>query len=570
LVLGHPTRLGSGSSRPGGRSRFLRAKFNTTDRRAAARGAGPIAAVSTVPDTVTYEGAPAYSHDEKSELFLLAVSNMVGENAFYETAGRRDARYEQLVRVVAIADPDWTARFIAWLRSGANMRSASLVAAAEAAHARLAAKGWAVPPNPVRTAKPGDPAPEQTPAPATVRAIIASALQRADEPGEFLAYWAGKYGRALPMPVKRGVADAARRLYTPYNLLKYDTAAHGFRFADVLDLCHPSPRDGEQSRLFRYALDRRHGRGGEETGISMVDLQMLLRSQVLGGDTRRLFDDVALNHAGMTWEDALSLAGEARDVDKAALWTALWPSMGYMALLRNLRNMDEAGVSNTTVARIAGRLADPDQVARSRQFPYRFLAAYENAPSVRWSMALDQALQASLKNLPELPGRTLVLIDTSASMQSGLSGKSKMTPGKAAAVFGVALAYRCGADLFGFADGVFRHEVRKGATVIREVQRFVERTGEVGHGTEIGRSIRATYDKHDRVFVISDMQTFAGPDVGTAVPRDVPLYGFNLGGYGRTPYRAGSPNRHEFGGLTDATFRMVPLLEAGQRADWPF
>ena len=50
----------------------------------------------------------------------------------------------------------------------------------------------------------------------------------------------------------------------------------------------------------------------------------------------------------------------------------------------------------------------------------------------------------------------------------------------------------------------------------------------------------------------------------------MPLYGFNLGGYVRTAFDAGTRNRYEFGGLTDATFRMVPLLEAGQRAEWPF
>jgi hypothetical protein len=65
------------------------------------------------------------------------------------------------------------------------------------------------------------------------------------------------------------------------------------------------------------------------------------------------------------------------------------------------------------------------------------------------------------------------------------------------------------------------------------------------------------------------MQTM---DRGTseAVPRRIPLYGFNIGGYGRVPYQAGALNRHEFGGLTDATFRMVNLIEAGRRADWPW
>ena len=64
--------------------------------------------------------------------------------------------------------------------------------------------------------------------------MVAAALQRADEPGEALAYWTSRYGRAIPKPVKRGIADAARRLYTQFTLLRYDTGSHGFRFADLM------------------------------------------------------------------------------------------------------------------------------------------------------------------------------------------------------------------------------------------------------------------------------------------------------------------------------------------------
>src|SRR5262245_17482457 len=86
----------------------------------------------------THEGAPGYARTAKSELFLLAVSNMVGEDSFYENAVDRDARFAGLVRQVAVSDGAWMLGFLGWLRSEANMRSASLVAASQAVHARLA------------------------------------------------------------------------------------------------------------------------------------------------------------------------------------------------------------------------------------------------------------------------------------------------------------------------------------------------------------------------------------------------------------------------------------------------
>lgn len=531
-------------------------KFNTTSTRPAT--SSPIT-TERAPSGVTYEGGDGYARDTKSELFLLAVSNMVGENTFYETADKRDTRYANLVRQAALADPEWTARFLAWLRGDGNMRTASLVGAAEFTKARLDAglDGMS-------------------------RQVIDSVLQRADEPGEFVAYWQAMYGEPskggrtrakLPKPVKRGLADAVRRLYNERSFLKYDSAARNVRFGDVLNLAHPDAAEAWQADLFRYALDARNGRAGQiPTSLQVLRTNDGLREHA-AMSPESLLDPEMLRAAGMTWESALSLAGSS--VDKATLWEALIPSMGYMALLRNLRNFDEAGVSDRVARGVADRLADPEQVARSRQFPFRFLSAYETAPSLRWGQALDTALGHSLRNLPALPGRSLILVDTSASMSStAISARSKVSPAKAAAVFGVALGAKGEeVDVVGFADGVFRHDIPRGASVIREVNRFLGRIGEVGHGTNIGGSLRSSYRGHDRVFIISDMQTISGyygEGVSEAVPKNVPIYGFNLGGYEKAAMATGTGNRHEFGGLTDATFRMVPLLEAGRSADWPF
>ncbi|MEV1076049.1 hypothetical protein [Micromonospora parva] len=58
-------------------------------------------------------------------------------------------------------------------------------------------------------------------------------------------------------------------------------------------------------------------------------------------------------------------------------------------------------------------------------------------------------------------------------------------------------------------------------------------------------------------------------DVAAAVPAEVPVYTWNLAGYrvGHTPAAA---NRHTFGGLSDAAFAMIPLIEAGSHERWPF
>ncbi|MFE9745422.1 TROVE domain-containing protein [Saccharothrix saharensis] len=526
-------------------------KFNFGRVRAAA--SSPVVSESVATGR-THEGAPGYARDAKSELFLLAVANMVGEQTFYESAGERDDRYAALVRATTAADPEWTARFLAWLRGDANMRTAALVGAAHFVRARLEAGEQGM-----------------------SRQVVDSVLRRADEPGELLAYWTSRHGRAVPKPVKRGVADAARRLYDERSLAKWDSEARGYRFGDVLNLVHPSPRADWQGDLFSHALDRRFGRADgvpESLGVLRARADLLAwpveRRRALFAEGR---DAVAstLRGAGMTWE---SVAGWLQGPMTAEVWEALAPSMGYMALLRNLRNFDQAGVSDEVAAEVAARLSDPEQVARSRQLPMRFLSAYRAAPSLRWAWALERAIAHSLGNVPELPGRTLVLIDTSYSMNAPFSKDGSLMRWDAAAVFGIALGSRCSrADVVSYSDGTRPFRLDRGESLLKAVERWKSDGYFLGSGTATARAVRSHFKRHDRVVIITDEQAGDG-DVHRAVPDDVPLYTWNLAGYRHGHAPSGGTgtarNRHAFGGLTDQAFRMIPLLEGGRDAGWPF
>lgn len=504
----------------------------------------------------TFEGAQAFSRDSRSELYILAVANMVAERTFYEDARTRDARFEQLVAEVAVADPEWMSRFVPWLRNEANMRSASVVAGVEGARAL-----W-------QAGKPGG------------RVLLASALARPDEPGEALAYWISRYGRPIPKPIKRGLIDAAVRLYRDKSALKYDTPSHSVRFADVVELCHPHPKAFWRSELFRWLLDRRPGRRRKVGGKNVATPQSLralvardrLRERVKE-DKAALLDAEALDAAGVTWEQALSEAG--KDVDKAALWEAKIPSMGYMALLRNLKGFDQAGVSDAVAAQVAARLADPEQVASSRQFPFRFLSAWKAVPSMRWAPALETALGHSLANVPSLGGRTLILVDQSQSMFWSTSEHGRTTLAEIAAIFGSALALRAEhARLVQYGSG---SEVVKFAPGVGSLLRVAERFRNMG-GTNTAAAVAAHYTGHDRVVIITDEQA-AAPSYGYGqrlaapgelVPAFVPVYTWNLAGYRYGHDVAGERLRYTFGGLTDQAWGAIELLEAGHNGAWPF
>ncbi|KUO03656.1 TROVE domain-containing protein [Streptomyces caeruleatus] len=523
------------------------ARFNT--RAAKARPTSRVTSTGRV--LRTYEGGRGRERDARSELFLLSVANFVSQQTFYETGADRDDRFARLVRELAVTDPVWTAGLLGWLRGEGNLRTASIVGAAEYVKARLDAGATDGPSN---------------------RQVVASVLQRPDEPGELLAYWTALYGRNVPKPVKRGVADAVRRLYSGKSLLKYDTASKGYRFGDILNLVHaaPDPDKPWQGELFQYALDRRHN---PDTAVPPASARTLVAHRELmalpveerravvtsrGGAER-------LAAAGMTWE---ALAGWLQGPMDRAAWEAVIPSMGSMALIRNLRNFDEAGVSDEVAAQVAARISDPAEVVRSRQFPFRYLAAYQHAPSLRWAYPLEQALGHALANVPALPGRTLILVDRSGSMWSPLSDRSKLNRADAAAIFGTALALRAKkADLVEFGSTSAPVRFRGGESVLKILGRF----GDLG-GTDTTEAVRRHYRKHDRVLIVTDEQYAYSRhgDPTEQVPADVPVYTWNLAGYRAGHDPSGKANRHTFGGLSDAAFRMVPLLEGARNADWPW
>lgn len=527
-------------------------------------------AITTSPVASGYTGnmGAGFERDTKSELFLLAVTNMVGQDTHYEGGMARDQRYTSLIHKVAEEDPAWLARFLPWLRNTANMRTASMIGALEFAKARQGMPAL-------------KDAPTQT---GLVRHAIASVLIRADEPGEALAYWITTHGRRIPKPVKRGIADAAARLYNERNTLKYDTESKAFRFGDVLELCHVAPEAFYQKELFKHLIDRRHGRGELPENLAMINENHIVRDAVAQGNTHHLLNSDLLRAAGMTWEDALSLAGNK--VSKKDLWEALLPTMGLMALVRNLRNFDQAGVSNQVAQLVMNKLASPEDVKASRMLPMRMLTAYNNAPSLRWAYPLELALDLSLANVPRLDRDNLILIDTSGSMRNRLSGRSELARWDAAALFGLALAKRAErATVVSYGSRASVFNASPSVSLLRSYEQF-RQTHLMGGNTPTDQTLRTYFrEGFKRVIVITDEQADpysqgflprqsvlggTGEPVGAWLPDNVLFVTFNVAGYQMGHGPSGSGNRVTIGGLSDAAFQLLPMLDRRAAGGWPF
>ena len=311
--------------------------------------------------------------------------------------------------------------------------------------------------------------------PGLVSGAIEATIQRADELTEFLAIHAeltGDAPRRFPHQVRKGLARAFRK-FDAYQLAKYDRAG-AVRLRDALFLCHAKPRDEEQAALWR----------------------------------KLVANDLPLPD---TWEVALSGGADKRGTFERLLRER---KLGYLALLRNLRNMVEAEVDESLI-----RDAILARKGAERVLPFRYVAAARAVP--RLEPVIDQALLAAIDAMPALSGRTLVVVDVSPSMDDPLSARSDLTRMDAAA----ALASMVRGDLrvFSFSargytlvPGTWNQIQHDGRTpVLVEVP---PRRGMAGvdailnsqerNGTLLGLAVQeANAIPHDRLIVLTDEQS---------------------------------------------------------------
>lgn len=491
-----------------------------TKRTPVVREQGVVTTASQTPDRLTHQGGAGFTRDAKSELFLTAVTHLHGKGTFYEDADARATRLRTLIEQVAHDDPDWLAHFIPWLRDEAGIRTAAVVAAVEYARAG---------------------APD-------ARAVVARTFQRADEPAEALAYFHSRYGRRVPKALKKGLADACVRLYDEQTILKYDSARHATRPADVIALCHPRPRDERQSAVFTMLADRRHGRTPYDETLALLP---------------RVRADRDGDHA--TWERASS--------EGKVAWDDMIPKMKVMALLRNLRNFDNDGISDLSFERVRAKLTSREDVRASRVFPLRMLAAWTNVTSMRWGPVLEEALELSLANVPALRGRTLVLWDCSGSMRGGFFQRPSALAGsperyQQAGVFALALAKRCeDAEVIAYSTSGVR--VPTNGSVLRTVEKVAD-IDRLWGGTDTWGVLRgALAVDHDRVVIVTDEQTgaFGLPDLDRILGQR-PCHILNVAGY--EPASAPSGRVVTFGGFNDRAFTALAQVEAGLVQQWPW
>ncbi|MFY7826652.1 MAG: TROVE domain-containing protein [Flectobacillus sp.] len=480
-----------------------------------------------------YEGAPSYQLSPEMELYSATVTSLL-HDSFYEKAEERLLRLQQLIEKVS---PEYCAKLAVYARRSMNLRSVPIVLSVELAK-KADAGAW-------------------------VGKAIEQIVMRPDEITETLAYYQQTNQRTgtkrlnrLSKQIQRGLAKAFNR-FDEYQFAKYNQNTE-VKLRDALFLVHPKAKD--------------------------------LAQQVV-------FDKITQNTLSTpyTWETELSALGQlhfgsekAKNKAFRAKWEELILSkkVGYMALLRNLRNMLECNISDECLEMVLSYLSEENAVRTAKQLPFRYWSAYRELSNItdgrviRVVDALEKAMLLSAQNIKGFENDTKVVLacDVSGSMQQRLSAKSSLMYYDIGLLLAMLLQSRCKNVVTGMFGDTWKVIQMPSKSILSNVAAFHQREGEVGYSTNAHLVIEDLLKREyqaDKVMIFTDTQLWNSQNrdansIKTAwqnYKRKFPkakLYLFDLAGYGQSPMRVESGDVYLLAGWSDKIFEVLDALENGQ------
>ena len=479
-------------------------------------------------------GDPAYVMSLKEKLVTQVLTTFVGEQKYY---GDTDNEMIKTAISLSSVEPEFIAKLTCYVRNVANLRSVSHLLASIIAREKDTKK--------------------------YTRQVLRNIIIRPDDILEIMACYYNLYsdqkvtkpnGKEYQKvkwanPLKREIANILQN-FNEYSIAKYNGGNKSVKFKDVLRIVHPTPKDEATSILFKKILE----------------------------------DNLETPY---TWETELSAKGNTKEV-----WTELINSkkLGYMALLRNLKNIIKSGADYTSVLEF---ISNPEQVKQSKQLPFRFYAAYKtlvnnDIKDKQVLDALEKAIESSIGNFEVIPGKTLIAIDVSGSMGSPVSNKSDIDCFEIGALLGI-LLNRLTEDsevvYFNAADGwsSSNNDFCKKGYIVKRYGKFdniLESIREIkcGGGTDMSLPLQyalGNEEKHkskrpfDRVIYLSDNECNRGTKTiqtladkyRNAYNKEFWVHAIDLQGYGTQQFCGNKFNL--MSGWNEKQLEFINLSEKG-------
>lgn len=477
--------------------------------------------------TQNFEGTKVYRMTPEMELYAAVVTASL-TRSFYESG---QDRVNRIVSLIAKVDPVFVAKLAVYTRKKMYLRSIPLVLVVELAKIHA-----------------GD---------SLISKTIAQVVGRADEITELLAYYQIANERngikklnKLSKQLQKGLAQAFNK-FDEYQFAKYNRQTD-VKLRDALFLVHPKAKDDAQQAIFDKIVS----------------------------DTLE---------TPYTWEVEISKIKKDNYSKVVETWRALIDSgrLGYMALMRNLRNILEAGVGTSYIKKVGERIADVDEVRRSKQLPFRFLAAYRELAMLASGQkaylmdCLEKAAIISAENIKGFGLNTSVLLaaDVSSSMFRPVGQRSKIRAYDIGLLLSMLMRSRSQNVITGIFGDTWKTVDVPVENVLANTEKLNRIEGSVGYSTNGYKVVDYLIKQKmvmDKVMLFTDVQmwdsTYSKKSFAKSwktykkMAPNAKLYIFDLLGYGHAPLKVEQNDVYLIAGWSDKIFDVLNAVDSGASA----
>ena len=210
--------------------------------------------------------------------------------------------------------------------------------------------------------------------------------------------------------------------------LVYQSVGNNPSLADVIRLCRVDPAKGpyggqERRALFNWLCGVDPGQKEKSLGFTYDpnDLPQLIKDYEAWKHSTRSARPGKIPNVPFQMVTALDLSQND--------WEELGRNMTWNQTKKNLNTLKRHGVFSKpkNVKMVADRLSNKELVEKAKVFPYELMTAYnatvtQSGMPQQITLALQKALEHSLRNIPEIEGQVVLAPDMSGSMGGPVTG----------------------------------------------------------------------------------------------------------------------------------------------------
>ncbi len=364
-------------------------------------------------------------------------------------------------------------------------------------------------------------------------------MLRPDDAIEMVALWNSRNpDMMIPNSLRKAVKISLETKWGSYQLKKY-FGNGSVKVSNLVNISHPTPKDDEQRLMFKMALENK---------LPNINTAQTVNASSTGEERAILYK---------------SMLSERK--------------LGYMAALKNIKNMVESGIDDEAFGMLCELLSSEKAVLNSKLLPFRFVYAYNEVRIInsidmfrhkKLLKAIEQGFIYSSKNIPivEEGESVAILLDESGSMGCEYKKVSPFMIGKT-----LMASMLCGLDKEKTLAYLWADNSRQ-ISIDGSPMEFIRMTITKGGGTDLGGAMTdliKTKTKVDKIVIFTDMQE---NQVGHGKPfRDMvtdykklspntKFLFWNLQGYGgATPMKL-SHDVLEVAGFSENMLSVIPKI----------